>query len=175
MTEQELIQENDKLNARLKKAIQVFSEQKTTIERLTAERDDARKDKASLEELIKELETKQAETDENDAKFFDQLAEIDELKDNMERINGELESTKELAEKYKNRGMQLSQELQESKAEIEAAKAEIDTIKASNEDLQNALDTCQASLNETVKGAQEYRDNVQEALKSALAIKLETV
>lgn len=174
MTEQELIQENDKLNARLKKAIQVFSEQKVTIERLTAERDDARNDKTTLEERVKELEAKQAEADENDAKFFDQLSEIDALKGNIEQINGELKSTKELAEKYKKRGMELSQEVQADKAEIEAAKAEIDRVKASNDDLQNALDACQTSLNEAVEGAQKYHDKIHEALKGVLAINLET-
>ena len=40
MTQEELIQENEKLKDRLSNAVKVFKQQKSDIERLTAERDE---------------------------------------------------------------------------------------------------------------------------------------
>lgn len=79
MTEQELIQENEKLRARLQKAITVFTEQKNTISRLTVERDDAKEELTKLNERIAQLEEVTKSIDEQDDNFFKQVEEIEDL------------------------------------------------------------------------------------------------
>lgn len=79
MTEQELIQENEKLRARLQKAISVFTEQKNTISRLTVERDDAKEELAKLNKRIAQLEEVTKSIDEQDDNFFKQVEEIEDL------------------------------------------------------------------------------------------------
>ena len=49
-----LIKENEKLNARLSNAVNVFHEQKSTIERLTEERDSSKFELEKREKYIKE-------------------------------------------------------------------------------------------------------------------------
>ena len=103
MTEQELLQENEKLKARLQKAITVFGEQKTNIHRLTDERDSARNELAKVNERVSELEAASKDKDENDTKFFEQLQEIDDLsaakkqlEENLNDVQTKLASTEEL-------------------------------------------------------------------------------
>lgn len=91
MTEQELVQENEKLKARLQKAITVFGEQKANIARLTEERDSARTEQAKLEERIKALEEVSRANEENDTKFFNQLEEIETLTTQLNSANEELD------------------------------------------------------------------------------------
>lgn len=78
--EEQLQAENQKLNARLQKAVTVFNEQKENIARLTAERNQALEDATRYQNRVNELENKLADKDADDTKFFEQLAEIDELK-----------------------------------------------------------------------------------------------
>lgn len=72
--------ENEKLNGRLRKAIQVFNQQKADIERLESE-------KTALSNRVSELEQIAVTSTENDTKFFEQLQEIDELKDLLNNAN----------------------------------------------------------------------------------------
>ena len=58
---EQLKQENEKLNARLKKAITVFNEQKETIARLTEERDNAVSVVEAKDALITDLRNKIAQ------------------------------------------------------------------------------------------------------------------
>lgn len=96
MSEQELLQENEKLKGRLNKAASVFKEQKATIERLTQERDQARTELAKELEKTAELETRIAEKDQEDSKFFEQVEEIQKLEDTVEDFKNQLiEQTKE--------------------------------------------------------------------------------
>ena len=81
---EQLRQENEKLNARLKKAITVFNEQKETISRLTEERDNAVSIVESKDALITDLRAKIAEKDADDTKFFEQLQEIDNLNEEIQ-------------------------------------------------------------------------------------------
>ena len=78
--EEQLQAENQKLNARLQKAVTVFNEQKENIARLTTERNQALEDATRYQNRVNELEKKLADKDADDTKFFEQLAEIDELK-----------------------------------------------------------------------------------------------
>ena len=72
MTEQELIQENEKLTARLKKAVEVFNEQKATINRQADE--------------INSLKTKASEAESKDNEFFEQVNEIEKLKEELKEV-----------------------------------------------------------------------------------------
>ena len=86
MTEQELIQENEKLNQRLTKAIEVFKEQKENIVRLTQERDEAKGALDKKEATITELRTKLDEKSSSDEKFFEQVNEIQGLKRRVQEL-----------------------------------------------------------------------------------------
>lgn len=104
---EQLKQENEKLNARLKKAITVFNEQKETISRLTEERDSAVSVVESKDAIITDLRNKIAEKDVDDTKFFEQLQEIDTLNEviqNQKTLYNEVElqlseRTKQLEDK----------------------------------------------------------------------------
>lgn len=106
---EQLRQENEKLNARLKKAITVFNEQKETIARLTEERDNAVSVVEAKDALITDLRAKIAEKDADDTKFFEQLQEIGTLNEeikNQKTLYDDLtsqlsEQTKQLEEKTK--------------------------------------------------------------------------
>lgn len=76
--EKDLIQENEKLTARLKKAVEVFNEQKATITRQSEE--------------IAALKAKAAEAESKDSEFFDQVNEIEKLKDELANVKKELET-----------------------------------------------------------------------------------
>ena len=96
---EQLKQENEKLNARLKKAITVFNEQKETISRLTEERDNAVSIVEAKDALITDLRNKIAEKDADDTKFFEQLQEIDSLND---EIQNQVNEQNNLMRKLKN-------------------------------------------------------------------------
>ena len=74
--EKDLIQENEKLTARLKKAVEVFNEQKATIARQAEE--------------IAALKAKAAEGENKDNEFFEQVNEITKLTEELakERADG---------------------------------------------------------------------------------------
>ena len=67
--EKDLIQENEKLTARLKKAVEVFNEQKATIARQAEE--------------IEALKANAAEAEKKDGEFFDQVNEITKLTEEL--------------------------------------------------------------------------------------------
>lgn len=95
MTEQELIQENTKLQARLQKAVEVFKEQKADIQRLTEEKSVCVSENERLQKRINELEKLAEDKNEKDDQFFEQVQEIENLKSTIETINGELKNTKD--------------------------------------------------------------------------------
>lgn len=114
MTEQELVQENEKLKARLQKAIAVFGEQKANIARLTEERDSARAEQTKLEDRIKALEEVSRANEENDTKFFDQLQEIESLneqlnsaKEENQGLQADLDASNNLLKDTKEAGKEL--------------------------------------------------------------------
>lgn len=102
MTEQELLQENEKLNGRLQKAITVFGEQKATITRLTEERDSANADIEKLKKRIAEFEADANKASENDTKFFEQVNEIQVLNLTVSKLKSECENANNTIEQ-KNR------------------------------------------------------------------------
>lgn len=85
MTQEELQQENEKLTARLKKAVDVFNEQKATIARQAEE--------------IESLKQKAAEGEKKDNEFFEQVNEIEQLKSTISSITEERDKALERIEK----------------------------------------------------------------------------
>lgn len=149
---EQLRQENEKLNARLKKAITVFNEQKETISRLTEERDNAVSIVETKDALITDLRAKIAEKDADDTKFFEQLQEIDALNEeiqNQKTLYNDLasqlsERTNQLEEKTNECAnlnsiiSDLDDTISDKNSEIAhleeiATKAKIDANKAKNE------------------------------------------
>lgn len=123
MTPEELIQENEKLKARLNKAVEVFKQQKSDIERLSSERDEAKAALEKSETRVKELEVKNSENAENDAKFFELVEEIENLKAQKAEIEKERKEFGELKE-------QEIQQLQSEKAAIEnSMNAKVEAVK----------------------------------------------
>lgn len=137
MTEQEMQQEIDKLNARLKKAINVFNEQKTTIERLTTERDELKVRTNDYETRLKALEDSLAEKSTADDKFFDQLNEINTLEETLSTT------------------ISLKDEIEQKLAsEIEK-----------NKNLSSAVDTLTVNLNDTNKRYDDTINTITELTK----------
>ena len=95
-----LIKENEKLNARLSNAVNVFHEQKSTIERLTEERDSSKFELEKREKYIKELEAKVNE-DNKDEQFFEQIQEINELVKKCETLEESINAQQKQIEKFK--------------------------------------------------------------------------
>lgn len=180
MTEQELIQENEKLNARLKKAIDVFKEQKDNITRLTEERDSAKKEVAKLETRVQELETKAAESSENDSKFFDMLNEIDEINGKVKQLetdksmlNDSLNHAEIKNDELVKANTNLTKQLKQAQEEIEGLNADYDAEHTKVEELEEqanerneTIENLTNALDKVNKEMQEERNNTRLALNS---------
>lgn len=165
MTEQELLQENEKLNGRLQKAITVFGEQKATITRLTEERDSANADIEKLKNRIAELEAKANEASENDAKFFEQLNEIQVLEGRVNKLKNDCEDAYE-------RIAQKEQEVKEAQAEATAYHAQVDAtakLLADNEALNDQKLKALNDIIEENKAALEESQKQNAMLNERLA------
>ena len=165
MTEQELLQENEKLNGRLQKAITVFGEQKATITRLTEERDSANADIEKLKNRITELEAKANEASENDAKFFEQLNEIQVLEGRVNKLKNDCEDAYE-------RIAQKEQEVKEAQAEATAYHAQVDAtakLLADNEALNDQKLKALNDIIEENKAALEESQKQNAMLNERLA------
>ena len=170
MTEQELIQENEKLNARLKKAIDVFKEQKENITRLTEERDSAKQEITRLDTRVQELEAKVAESSENDSKFFDLLNEIEVIKEKAKGLEADKASLEESLTHSETVRQQALDEGKKLKTYLDEAQEEINGLTDANsslektvyeknetiENLTNALDKVNETLNQERKEHQEF-------------------
>ena len=174
MTEQELIQENEKLNARLKKAIDVFKEQKENITRLTEERDSAKQEITRLDTRVQELEAKVAESSENDSKFFDLLNEIEVIKEQAKGLEADKASLEESLTHSENVRQQALNEGKKLKTYLDEAQEEINGLTDANsslektvyeknetiENLTNALDKVNKTLNQERKEHQEFMNRL---------------
>lgn len=109
MTEQELIQENEKLTARLKKAVEVFNEQKATIARQAEE--------------IESLKAKAAEAEKKDNEFFDQVNEIETLKSDLANATRERDEVNTRLTKAVSEYKKLKEELDTANQTLVAEKA----------------------------------------------------
>ena len=101
--------ENEKLQGRLKKAVDVFNEQKNDITRLTSERDAALNSLKEKEALIAEFEAKLQEKRQDDGKFFEALGVIDAVNETVatqaqkiEEQNKEISNAREKLEGMMN-------------------------------------------------------------------------
>lgn len=188
MTQEELKLENDKLNARLQKAITVFAEQKANITRLTEERDEALGNVDKLKNRISELEASAAKSNEDDDKFFEQLQEIDALKNELGSVKELLgaEETKatalaenvvelsdklaeqeqkntQLIEQYdelKKAEEKLNASLEKSREVFKENKAMIQELEESLANMTTSRDELSSNLNESVTENEKLKDNI---------------
>lgn len=131
-TIEKLTQENEKLNGRLRKAIQVFNDQKANILRLESERD-------TLTVRVEELETKQKEIEEQDTNFFaqeEEIAKLQTLNENLHNRLVQIEADKKALEgKYEER----KQDLFDTQAQVEELKTKNKTLGGKNLALTNEV------------------------------------
>ena len=173
---EQLKQENEKLNARLKKAITVFNEQKETISRLTEERDNAVSVVEAKDALITDLRNKIAEKDADDTKFFEQLQEIDSLNDEIQNqktlydgLASQLnERTKQLDEKTKECA-NLDSIISDLDETISDKNSEIAQLEEKNEDLEKALDNLTSKYETTIAQYTALTNNMVQMVKDRTA------
>lgn len=132
---QTLQSENEKLNARLRKAIQVFNQQKADIERLESE-------KEVLTKRVDELEVQVSANAENDTKFFEQLQEIDNLNSLLEDANNAITAHTENYDK-------LAKETSET---ISTLEGKVEDLTSKNKSLNGKL----LSANNEIKKQEDY-------------------
>lgn len=155
MTIEQLQEENDKLQARLKKAIQVFSEQKKTIEDLKTDKTALTTENDKLKSKIVELESKITEFEKNDDKFFDQIAEID-------KINEELKSSKSDCKQLAEENSSLNDKLVDMIAKHKEEKENyIAQINKKDEFIAKTMDKVNTVLKESMDGIVGFYDDVQ--------------
>ena len=169
MTEQELIQENEKLNQRLTKAIEVFKEQKENIVRLTQERDEAKGALDKKEAIITELRTKLDEKSGSDEKFFEQVNEIQGLKRSVQELENSFDEAK-------NTIVQKDQEIKKLQTEAAGFQMQVDTankLLADNENLMNnklkALNDIIDETKTALEESQKQNETLNERLNNAAA------
>ena len=155
---EQLKQENEKLNARLKKAVTVFNEQKETIARLTEERDIAVSVVESKDALIADLRNKIAEKDADDTKFFEQLQEIDSL-------NEEIQNQKTL---YDGLASQLSERTKQLEDKTKEC-ANLDSIISDLDETISDKNTEIARLEEVYKDMETAFDNLTSKYETGIA------
>lgn len=187
MTIEELQAENDKLNARLQKAITVFAEQKANITRLTEERDSVNTEVDRLKKTVSELEAKVSSASENDDKFFEQLQEIDTLKTKIvdkditiERIKEEKEAQVEQVKSLtadldkaqsdiveKDATIEKSREIwRENKAEIDKLHEEVANMGETCEDLTSQNNALSDKVNELTEALNDMTDRYNNAIST---------
>ena len=155
MTIEQLQEENDKLQARLKKAIQVFSEQKKTIEDLKTDKTTLTTENDKLKSKIVELESKITEFEKNDDKFFDQIAEID-------KINEELKSSKSDCKQLAEENSSLNDKLVDMIAKHKEEKENyIAQINKKDEFISKTMDKVNTVLKESMDSIVGFYDDVQ--------------
>lgn len=157
MSQEELQQQNEKLNQRLTKAIEVFKEQKENIARLTEERDKARLETKEAEARVEELSKKLEEKSESDEKFFEQVNEIQVLEKRTEKLKADCEqayedlgNAQERIKSLEADNSNLDDSLNYEKIEHEKTAAELEHTKKEIERYKNALDDATADY-ETIR------------------------
>ena len=181
MSQEELQQQNEKLNQRLTKAIEVFKEQKENIARLTEERDKARLETKEAEARVEELSKKLEEKSESDEKFFEQVNEIQVLEKRTEKRKADCEQAyedlgnaqeriKSLEADNSNLDDSLNYEKiehEKTAAELEHTKKEIERYKNSLDDATADYETIREKYSLLVQTNDEQKENI-ENLQAAL-------
>ena len=175
MAQENLLQENEKLNARLKKAIGVFNEQKATIDRLNTEKDTLNERLDEANERIKELEALYKEAseknNESDTRFFEQLNDIDALtqvnkafSEENDSLNSQVAKLTETNKTLNNKLKITQDELEHANGVIESCEVEIANYKKEiyeqHETIDNlnvSLDTLESALQQELK---KYHDHI---------------
>lgn len=167
MTEQELLQENEKLNGRLQKAITVFGEQKATITRLTEERDSANADIEKLKNRIAELEAKANEASENDAKFFEQLNEIQVLEGRVNKLKNDCEDAYDKIAQKDSEINALKDEATAFQAQVETTAKMLADAEALNDQKLKALNDIIEENKTALEESQKQNETLNERLANA--------
>lgn len=160
MTQEELKLENDKLNARLQKAITVFAEQKANIARLTEERDEALGNVDKLKNRISELEASAAKSNEDDDKFFEQLQEIDALKNELGSVKELLGAEETKATALAENVVELSDKLAEQEQKNTQLTEQYDELKKTEEKLNTSLEKSREVYKENKAKIQELEESL---------------
>lgn len=164
---EQLRQENEKLNARLKKAITVFNEQKETISRLTEERDNAVSIVETKDALITDLRAKIAEKDVDDTKFFEQLQEIDALN---EEIQNQKTLYNDLASQLSERTNQLEEKTNEC-ANLNSIISDLDdTISDKNSEIAHLEEIATKAKNDATNAKNELDAIIERYNKNVIDV-----
>lgn len=147
---EDLKQENEKLNARLQKAVQVFTEQKATIKRLTEERDAA--------------VAKTSAAEAADEQFFAQEQEINNLNTKISELTEQHNLVTEERDALLVRIEKASEAFKKQKEEIESLTADLNS---SDEELAKAKEYIVRMEEECVK-AKEFIGSIKNKLEEYL-------
>lgn len=148
MTVEELQLENQKLNARLAKAVTVFNEQKENISRLTAERNQAMEDAARNLARVTELETKLSEKSSKDDEFFDLINQIDEQRNVNDNLNKQLQEQTTL---YSGLSSQYDEYKKQMTDQLNAANEQVKNANAEIAEMQHRLDTAEDEIHAQIE------------------------
>lgn len=180
---EQLKKENEILNGRLKKAIEVFSTQKADIERLKNERDEAKSKLEQMNNVVHDLEERLNQNADNDTKFFEQLNEIEQLKSSLENAHAKIEDVglahdrqvddnKKLQEKYTS----LEGDYYDLKSDLEKLNTlnsnqdkVISALKEKNKDLENAIDNLNEKYETTIAQYTALTNNMVQMVKDRTA------
>ena len=166
MTEQELIQENEKLKGRLAKAIEVFKEQKENITALTEERDKAKADADFQAAKVQKLEEKLAEKSENDDKFFEQEEEIGNLNAKIEQLTADNSNLNDSLNYEIGQKQELQEVVEKQAKNVAERDSTIDELREKVNSLSTKLNQCSNELSTTKKDLEEleidYNSSVEE-------------
>jgi chromosome segregation ATPase len=146
MTIEELQKENEVLNARLQKAIQVFAEQKANITQLT-------QDKANLLEQVNQLEIDKKllqRTLEESKQEEQDFESISQLESEKEKLQTKVDLLTETNAELQKTNTQLSEDLTEAKVKV------LD-VENTNKNLKELLE----ERNETTKRAQDDLEHIK--------------
>lgn len=145
---EELQQENSRLNDRIRKAIEVFTEQKNTISILTADKEALEAETLILKDKIQALEESATKRSENDGKFFDQLQAITELEDAMAEMKSE----------HSRIEIQMRSDIKQRDEEISSLKSTVDDRM---KDLKSMVDV----LSSVYKNAADTYKKIEKSMK----------
>ena len=167
-TIEQLKQENEKLNARLAKAVEVFKEQKANIETVTKERDELKSQyddifnaSIKLGEEIAELKTK-LHKQEN---IVDQDATIKGLREELEEYR---EKNKELKNELNNKEKQLNEyelKLQNSEAVYEELHKKYETRKEQQAELLGQIDELKSQIEQRTQQVRATENTASAEIK----------
>ena len=168
---EQLQQANEKLTARLNKAVEVFKEQKANIDSLTAQVKAAESEKENAINLFKEVDKQVGELRIENEQLKKKLEESEAAVNISGEIEKQIQVAKqeysELSEKY-NEAVKTSLELSAENANIAAEKAKLES------DFENISADLQAAINCNERNNKEFAVATEKITELENALKLAT-